>query len=56
MEYKPNKENIAADALSRKSELANISQPTSGLRERIKQGLQQDSLAQSYMTSQEGKI
>jgi len=45
MEYKPGCANMVADALSRKGELADISQPQSNLRERIKKGLQHDSLA-----------
>ncbi len=56
MEYKPGKANLVADALSRKGELADISQPTSTLLERIKQGLQHDPAAKSYiaLTARQG--
>ena len=46
MEYKPRHANLVADALSRKSELADISRPQRNLQDRIKHGLQHDTLAQ----------
>jgi len=56
MEYKLVRANLVADDLSRKGELANISQPQSNLRECIKKGLQHDTLAQSiFYYVNEGK-
>ncbi|KAF2303688.1 hypothetical protein GH714_021227 [Hevea brasiliensis] len=56
MEYKPGKANLIADVLSRKGELADISQPTSNPLERIKQGLEHDPIAKSYISLvKEGK-
>ncbi|KAF2303678.1 hypothetical protein GH714_021160 [Hevea brasiliensis] len=56
MEYKPGKANLVADVLSHKGELADISQPTSNLLERIKQGLEHDPIAKSYISLvKEGK-
>ncbi|KAJ0027457.1 hypothetical protein Pint_35989 [Pistacia integerrima] len=42
LEYKPGKTNVVADALSHKVELASISQVTSALADRIRQGLQHE--------------
>ena len=51
LEYKPGKANVVADALSRKAELATLSmsQPKSDLVSRIKEGLQQDPLANDLL-------
>ncbi|KAI5662326.1 hypothetical protein M9H77_21649 [Catharanthus roseus] len=49
LEYKPGKANVVADALSRKVELASISRVDSPLLKRIKEGLQQDSLAKNLI-------
>jgi len=49
MEYKPGRANLVADGLSRKSELDDISQPQSNLQDRIKHGLQRDTLAQTII-------
>jgi archaellum component FlaC len=56
MEYKPGKANVVADALSRKAELAAISQATSTLLEEIRRGMEHDPVARMLMQSaQEGK-
>ncbi|KAJ0025536.1 hypothetical protein Pint_07160 [Pistacia integerrima] len=56
LEYKPGKTNVVADALSRKTELASISQVTSALANRIKQGLQHEPLARNIIALvEEGK-
>ncbi|KAJ0039649.1 hypothetical protein Pint_27365 [Pistacia integerrima] len=56
LEYKPGKTNVVADALSHKAELASISQVTSALADRIKQGLQQEPLARNIIALvEEGK-
>jgi len=49
MEYKLGRANLIADTLSRKDELAYISRPQSNLKDRIKEGLQHDSLAQTIL-------
>ncbi|KAI5671110.1 hypothetical protein M9H77_11474 [Catharanthus roseus] len=49
LEYKLGKANVVADALSRKVELASIRQVDSPLLRRIKEGLQQDSLAKNLV-------
>ncbi|KAL6191381.1 hypothetical protein ACLB2K_037772 [Fragaria x ananassa] len=49
MEYKPGKVNVVADALSRKAEFARISQVTSPLLNKIKEGLKADPQAQSVI-------
>ncbi|KAI5648407.1 hypothetical protein M9H77_34412 [Catharanthus roseus] len=49
LEYKPGKTNVVADALSRKVEVASISRVDSPLLKRIKDGLQQDSLAKNLI-------
>ncbi|KAJ0037276.1 hypothetical protein Pint_23118 [Pistacia integerrima] len=56
LEYKPGKTNVVADALSRKAELASITQVTSALADRIKQGLQHEPLARNIIALvEEGK-
>ncbi|XP_050387307.1 uncharacterized protein LOC126803565 [Argentina anserina] len=56
IEYKPEKANVVADALSRKAEFASISQFTSPLLSKIKEGLRVDPQAQSLITLvKEGK-
>ncbi|KAI5656492.1 hypothetical protein M9H77_25285 [Catharanthus roseus] len=56
LEYKPGKANVVADALSPKVELASISRVDSPLLKRIKEGLQQDSLAKNLIAlATEGK-
>ena len=56
MEYKPGKANVVADALSRKVTLASISQVTSPLLGRIKEGLSQEQLAKTIISMvHEGK-
>jgi len=47
MEYKPGCANLVAYALSHKGELADISRLQSNLRDRIKNGLQHDTLTQT---------
>ena len=49
MDYKPGHANLMADALSHKGELADISRPQSSLQDRIKEGLQHDTLAQTII-------
>ncbi|CAM8878010.1 unnamed protein product [Rhodiola kirilowii] len=49
MEYKHGRTNVVADALSRKAELASISQVTSPLLEKIKEGLGADDQAQTIL-------
>jgi len=49
MEYKAGRANLVADALCRKSELADISRPQSNLQDRIKNGLQHDTLTQTII-------
>ena len=47
---------LVADALSRKGELVDISRPQRNLKDRIKEGLQHDSLAQTILQRvKEGK-
>ncbi|GMJ12439.1 hypothetical protein HRI_004913100 [Hibiscus trionum] len=56
LQYKPVKANVVADALSRKVELAALSQVTSPLLDRIKEGLHQEPLAKSIIAlANEGK-
>ena len=56
MEYKPGKANVVADALSRKAIFASLSQVTSPLLGRIKEGLAQETLAKTIISMvQEGK-
>ncbi|KAJ4971910.1 hypothetical protein NE237_005009 [Protea cynaroides] len=55
-EYKPGKVNCVADALSRKAELASLSQPNGVLIDLIKEGLEHDPMAKSLINlAQEGK-
>ncbi|XP_043700305.1 uncharacterized protein LOC122651025 [Telopea speciosissima] len=55
-EYKPGKTNEMADALSRKPELASLSQPEGELVGLIKEGLQHDPVAKSLLAlAKEGK-
>ncbi|XP_043717547.1 uncharacterized protein LOC122665462 [Telopea speciosissima] len=55
-EYKPGKANEVADALSRKAELASLSQPEGELMGLIKEGLQHDPVAKSLLAlAKEGK-
>ncbi|CAL1380625.1 unnamed protein product [Linum trigynum] len=49
LEYKPGKANFVADALSRKSALAAISQPQFPLKERIEEGLSHDPFAKTVV-------
>jgi len=49
MEYKPGRASLVVDALSPKGELADISRPQSNLKDRIKEGLPHDSLAQTIL-------
>ena len=49
MEYKSGRANLVVNALNRKGELADISRPQSNLRDRIKNGLQHDTLAQTII-------
>jgi len=49
MEYKPGRSNLVVETLSHKGGLANISRPQSNLRDRIKEGLQHNTLAQNII-------
>ena len=49
MEYKPGKANLVADALSRNAVLAAITSPKFPLVDRIKEGLEQDPQAKSFV-------
>jgi len=49
MEYKLGRANLVANALSSKGELADIIRPQSNLQNRIKNGLQHDTLAQTII-------
>ena len=56
MEYKPGRVNVVADALSRKAEFASISQVTSPLLSKIKEGIKADPQTQSIIALiREGK-
>ena len=56
LEYKPEKTNTVADALSQKVELAAISKPEGSLVERIKEKLSHDPTAKSLLEhAAEGK-
>lgn len=56
MEYKPGRENLVADALSRKAELAAISQARGTLLDQIKEGLEHDPIAKQLVQATiEGK-
>nr|GME03194.1 alcohol dehydrogenase-like 6 [Ipomoea batatas] len=56
LEYKPGKANIVANALSRKAELATISQAKGDVIEWIKEGLQHDPMAKEFVKlAQSGK-
>lgn len=49
MEYKPDKGNIIADALSRKAELASITSPSFPLVNHIKEGVEQGPQAKNLL-------
>jgi len=49
MEYKSGRANLMADPLSHKGELADINRSQRNLRDRIKEGLQHNSLAQAII-------
>ena len=56
LEYKPGTTNAVADALSRRAELASISQLNSDIMQRIREGMDHDPLAKSLMEhAKEGK-
>lgn len=57
LEYKPGKVNVVADALSRKVELAAMSQVEGAIMARIREGLERDPVAKELMKlSNEGKV
>jgi len=49
MEYKSGHANLVADTMSCKGEVVDISRPQSNLQDRIKEGLQYDSLTQTII-------
>ena len=50
LEYKPGRAKVLTDALSQKAKLAALSRPSSPFLERIKEGLEQDAMAQNLLT------
>lgn len=56
MEYKPNKANLVVDVISRKAELAVVTQPTFLILDRIKEGSNKDAQAKYLVElAQQGK-
>ncbi|MDP0983905.1 hypothetical protein, partial [Klebsiella variicola] len=52
IEYKPDRANVVADALSRKVELASLSCPHNSLIDRIEEGLEHDPKAKTLIELQ----